>query len=107
MTKGVAPRPYGLSLPPTSYGGLESFATFTYPEGVTDEPTLRVTYLHGPVPFEAIAAAAQRAGCSKVSMWGGRAAWDDRNPELDTESEMPCYVVYGQDTEQSTWLEPE
>jgi hypothetical protein len=100
-------RPYGLRLPAPTPGSARPFATFTYPEGVSDEPTLRITYLRHPVPFDAIAAAARKAGCSKVSMWGERGGWDDQNPSLDTESEMPCYVVYGEETEQCTWLEPE
>jgi len=59
------------------------------------------------MPFEAIEAAARKAGCSKISMWGARGGWDDRRPELDTESEMPCYVVYGQAMEKYAWKNPE
>jgi hypothetical protein len=59
------------------------------------------------MPFEAIAEAARRAGCSKVSMWGARGGWDDRSPELDSESELPCYVVYGDETEAYKWVDPE
>lgn len=59
------------------------------------------------MPFEAIVAAAQKAGCKKVSMWGDRGGWDEHKPELDSESEMPCYTVYGRDTEKSIWRVPE
>jgi aspartokinase-like uncharacterized kinase len=40
-------------------------------------------------------------------MWGDRGGWDDQKPDLDTESEMPCYVIYGRDTENLLWKGPE
>jgi len=94
-------------LPAAKAGSPAPFATFTYPEGISDEATLRITYLQHPMPFEAIAEAARKAGCSKVSMWGARGGWDDRSPELDSESEMPCYVIYGDETEAYRWINPE
>lgn len=101
-------RPYALVLSRPSATKAPAFATFTYPESLTDESTLRITYLRQPIPFEALVAVAQRAGCSKISMWGGRGGWDDvGSPDLDHDAEMPCYVVYGQDTEAFTWHEPE
>lgn len=40
-------------------------------------------------------------------MWGGRGGWDEHEPVMDAESEMPCYVLYGRDTEKSVWKFPE
>jgi len=40
-------------------------------------------------------------------MWGARGGWDDRSPELDSESELPCYVIYGDETEAYRWVDPE
>jgi hypothetical protein len=59
------------------------------------------------MPFEAILAAAKKAGCESITMWGGRGGWDEHNPALDHDAEMPCYVVYGQDTEKWEWMWPE
>ena len=87
--------------------GVKAFATFTYPESASDAPTLRITYARGKVPFEAIVTAARKARCTHVSMWGGRAGWDDYAPVFDSESEMPCYVVYGEETSDWQWAVPE
>ena len=100
-------RPYALVLP-SSVDGDTPFATFTYPEAPSEDATLRITYLRQPVPFDAVVAVAQQAGCAKISIWGDRSGWDnDAPPHLDHDAEMPCYVVYGEDTEDFTWQEPE
>jgi hypothetical protein len=94
-------------LPAKRPDGVKPFVTFTYPESLSDTPTLRITYIQGIVPFEAIVTAARKAGCTHVSIWGGRAGWDDHVPELDCESELPCYVVYGEESSDWEWAIPE
>lgn len=74
---------------------------------MSEEPELRITYIRHPVPFEAIIAAAEKTGCSKVSVWGDRGDWDTYHPTLDPDAEMPCYVVYGRDMRRCTWDETE
>lgn len=96
-------RPYGLLLPTTEHSTQRPFITFTYPEAESSPPVLHITYVHHPVPFDAVLAAARKAGCGKISMWGGRGGWDDHKPQIDHDAEMPCYVVYGQNSEECEW----
>ncbi|WWD22246.1 hypothetical protein CI109_106737 [Kwoniella shandongensis] len=90
-------RPYGLVLPAVNGHDKDDrpFATWTFPEGEKADRSLEVTHVRHPVPFEAIQAAARKAGCVEISIWGETGDWDKYGPELDENEPVPCYVVYG------------
>ena len=60
-------------------------------------------HVQQPFPFEAVLAVARDEDCTKVKLWNKSGNWDDYNPKLDPDAELPCLVVYDGKTTDSKW----